>query len=59
MMLAHSIAFIGISLDDKKQYFAKNNRMAMMLRLLEKIPPTELADLKERAYKIISNPDEY
>jgi hypothetical protein len=27
--------------------------------LLEKIPPTELADLKERAYKIISNPDEY
>ena len=46
-------------LDDKKQYFAKNNRMAMMLRLLEKIPPTELADLKERAYKIISNPDEY
>ena len=46
-------------LDDKKQYFAKNNRMAMMLRLLEKIPPTELADLKARAYKIISNPDEY
>ena len=46
-------------LDDKKQYFAKNNRMVMMLRLLEKIPPTELADLKERAYKIISNPDEY
>ena len=40
-------------------YLVQNNRMAMMLILLEKIPPTELADLKERAYKIISNPDEY
>ena len=31
----------------------------MMLRLLEKIPPTELIALKERAYKIISHPDEF
>jgi deoxyribodipyrimidine photolyase-related protein len=46
-------------LDDKKQYFSKNNRMAMMLRLLEKIPPSELSELKERAYKIISQPDEF
>ena len=46
-------------LDDKKQYFAKNNRMAMMLRLLEKIPPQELAEIKARAGAILSNPDAY
>ena len=46
-------------LDDKKQHFAKNNRMAMMLRLLEKIPAEELAAIKERAYSIINNPDAY
>ena len=46
-------------LDDKKQYFAKNNRMAMMLRLLEKMPPQELAEIKARAGAILSNPDAY
>jgi len=46
-------------LDDKKQYFYKNNRMGMMLRLLEKISPADLADIKERAYKIIANPDAF
>ncbi len=46
-------------LDDKKQYFANNNRMAMMLRLLEKIPPQELAEIKTRAGAILSNPDAY
>ena len=46
-------------LDDKKQYFAKNNRMAMMLRLLEKIPPQELAEIKARAGAIVRNPDAY
>ncbi|MDG2491897.1 MAG: cryptochrome/photolyase family protein, partial [Flavobacteriaceae bacterium] len=46
-------------LDDKKQYFAKNNRMSMMLRLLEKIPVEELAAIKERAGAIIQNPDAY
>ena len=46
-------------LDDKKQYFAKNNRMSMMLRLLEKIPIEELVEIKERAYKIIKNPDAF
>jgi len=46
-------------LDDKKQFFAKNNRMAMMLRLLEKIPPHDLAEIKERAGSILSNPDDY
>ncbi len=44
-------------LDDKKKYFAKNNRMAMMIRLLEKIPNEELAEIKSRANKIISDPD--
>ncbi|MGB1449860.1 MAG: cryptochrome/photolyase family protein [Flavobacteriaceae bacterium] len=46
-------------LDDKKQYFAKNNRMAMMLRLLDKIPPQELAKIKARAGAILTNPDAY
>jgi deoxyribodipyrimidine photolyase-related protein len=46
-------------LDDKKQYLAKNNRMAMMLRLLEKIPQEELVAIKERAQKILLNPDAF
>jgi deoxyribodipyrimidine photolyase-related protein len=46
-------------LDDKKEFFSNNNRMAMMLRLLEKIPPIELTEIKERAYKIISQPDAF
>ena len=46
-------------LDDKKGYFAKNNRMAMMLRLLEKIPATEQAELKARASKILKEPDAF
>lgn len=46
-------------LDDKKMYFAKNNRMAMMLRLLEKIPVEELAAIKERAAQILTKPDDY
>lgn len=46
-------------LDDKKQFFSKNNRMAMMLRLLEKIPQEEMVAIKERAEKILLNPDDF
>lgn len=46
-------------LDDKKAYFKKNNRMAMMLRLLEKIPSEELQQIKSRAYEIIEQPDAF
>lgn len=46
-------------LDDKKAYFAKNNRMAMMLRLLEKIPQEELVAIKERAQQILRTPDAF
>ena len=46
-------------LDDKKSYFEKNNRMAMMLRLLEKIPSKELVQLKLRAAKIMEHPDAF
>lgn len=46
-------------LDDKKSYFLKNNRMAMMLRLLEKIPADEMAAIKERAGEILTRPDNY
>ncbi len=46
-------------LDDKKQFFAKNNRMAMMLRLLEKIPAEDLVQIKLRAAQILKHPDEF
>ena len=46
-------------LEEKKEYFFKNNRMAMMLRLLEKIPSNELEEIKQRANLIISNPDAF
>ena len=46
-------------LDDKKEFFSKNNRMAMMLRLLEKIPPEDLEQIKLRAAKILKKPDEF
>jgi deoxyribodipyrimidine photolyase-related protein len=46
-------------LDDKKEHFAKNNRMAMMLRLLEKIPGEELTAIKIRAGEILSQPNAY
>ena len=46
-------------LDDKKVFFSKNNRMAMMLRLLEKIPAAELSEIKARAHQILKTPDAY
>lgn len=46
-------------LDDKKIYFKTNNRMAMMLRLLEKMPAEELAELKVKAKSILANPDAF
>ena len=46
-------------LDDKKEFFVKNNRMAMMLRLLEKIPQEELVAIKLRAQQILENPDAF
>ena len=46
-------------LDDKKEHFKTNNRMAMMLRLVEKIPPAELTEIKNRAAEILTEPDRY
>ena len=46
-------------LDDKKDLLKSNNRMGMMLNLLRKINPEELAAIKTRAYEIITNPDAY
>lgn len=46
-------------LDEKKGYFEKNNRMAMMLSLLKKMDPNDLKDIKKRAFHIIENPSEY
>ena len=46
-------------LDDKKEALKKNNRMGMMFSLLGKIKPEELAEIKERAYKIMEKPDAY
>ena len=46
-------------LDDKKEYFKNNQRMNMMLNLLNKKSAKELSALKERATDIIKNPDNY
>ncbi len=46
-------------LDDKKAYFKNNNRMAMMIRLLEKIPSDEIVAIKERAFEIMTSPDTF
>jgi deoxyribodipyrimidine photolyase-related protein len=46
-------------LDDKKEHFKKNQRMGMMLNLLGKIKPDELAAIKQQAYQVIENPDAF
>lgn len=46
-------------LDEKRSYFEKNQRMSMMLRLLEKMNSDDLAALKEKANHIIENPELY
>lgn len=46
-------------LDDKREHFLRNNRMSMMMRLLEKMDDEKIADLKERAQQIITNPDQF
>ncbi len=46
-------------LDEKQAYFKDNQRMLMMLNLLYKMDKNKLTKLKERAYHIINNPDEY
>ena len=42
---------------DKKDKLQNNRRMGMMYNLLSKIPETELDQIRERAQKIISDPD--
>ncbi|MFI8378701.1 cryptochrome/photolyase family protein [Leeuwenhoekiella sp. NPDC079379] len=46
-------------LSKKKEHFAENFRMKMMLRLLEKIEPTELEKIIYRAENIINNPQNF
>ncbi|WP_432413069.1 cryptochrome/photolyase family protein [Rasiella sp. SM2506] len=46
-------------LDDKKAHFKNNQRMNMMMSLLEKMPAEKRSALKERAAKIIENPDSF
>jgi len=42
-------------LDDKRDYFTHNPRMTMMLGLLDKIKPAELAKIKDKARALIEN----
>ena len=42
-------------LDEKKYYFTNNQRMSMMLNLLKKMKPEELAAVKEKAVSILEN----
>lgn len=46
-------------LDSKKDHFKNNQRMSMMLNLLNKKDPEELQALNERAQEIIENPDNF
>ncbi|WP_421807829.1 cryptochrome/photolyase family protein [Flagellimonas sp.] len=46
-------------LDEKKAHFKNNQRMSMMLSLLEKKSNDELKELRERAQQVISHPDEF
>ncbi len=46
-------------LDEKKEYFKNNNRMAMMMNLLNKMPPEEIYKIKVKANEIIENIDNY
>ncbi len=46
-------------LAEKKHYFKNNQRMAMMLNLLEKKDKNELRELQQRALEILSNPDNF
>ena len=46
-------------LDEKKEYFANNQRMAMMMNMLKKMNPEELFNIKVKANEIISNLDNY
>jgi len=44
-------------LDDKREFFSNNPRMTMMLSLLDKINPAELAKIKQKAKALIRNVD--
>lgn len=44
---------------DKKEKLQTKRRMGMMYNLLSKIPPTEMDLIRERAQKIIENPNEF
>lgn len=46
-------------LEEKKSHFKGNQRMSMMLSLLEKKSQQELSELKKRAEKIIQNPNDF
>ncbi|WP_420572161.1 cryptochrome/photolyase family protein [Kordia sp.] len=46
-------------LDEKQAYFKDNQRMSMMMSLLNKMDKTKLDALKNRAQAIIANPDKY
>jgi deoxyribodipyrimidine photolyase-related protein len=46
-------------LDDKREFFKDNNRMSMMMSLLDKMDNEKLVALKIRANEIIANPDDY
>tara|TARA_R110000787_G_scaffold166642_8_gene279672 strand:- start:2124 stop:3656 length:1533 start_codon:yes stop_codon:yes gene_type:complete len=46
-------------LDDKREQLSGNRRMGMMYNLLNKMQPSLLGDIKEKAQHIIENADEY
>ncbi|WP_031426145.1 cryptochrome/photolyase family protein [Flavimarina sp. Hel_I_48] len=46
-------------LDDKREYFKGNQRMKLMMSILDKKDRNQLESLKNRAYDIINHPEKY
>ena len=46
-------------LNEKREHFKNNNRMAMMMSLLNRKDKSEMSALKELATEVIANPDQY
>ena len=42
-------------LDEKKEYFQENHRMSMMMSLLNKMKPSDLASTNEKAISVLKN----
>jgi len=56
-MLVHSIRSIGVFLDDHRERFAKNPRMTMMIKNLDRKSQDELNAIRARASELKGSMD--